>query len=132
MTKQEKVEQFIETLKGNIPSTRELIEEIFKNGDGGRFADIMIRAFPEARPYVFRNLGDGHHVLVNIDNHFYDITGEVGLEDLRESDDDQISKIANCKDVDTINDILMRVDINYLQNADLYNNYDFDFRGPIL
>jgi hypothetical protein len=138
---------FIETLKGrnilsieginegmeNNPFTIEdcaipILEEIFMQGNCGRFALVLKKIFPEAKFYyyncsttIFKDIRDAqkaieyafNHVYTMINGNYYDIRGKIELDEF-------------------IIKHLEEVDEKFLYDNDLTDNYSFKHRGPII
>lgn len=88
-------------------SSRKIIEEIFTSGACGRFSRILKHVFPEGE--ILINYTSTHTVF-SIDNHMYDITGDV----TKKYKDEKFT-IADESDLE-----------------DLEDNYSFYDRGPII
>jgi hypothetical protein len=122
----DRVLNFIELLKGVDDSSREVMEEMFTKGDCGRFHFILHTVFPEAVPYAIMNGRYIVHVITLIDGKFYDIKGIFNKDRMKDFDD--IEELVGKKLEDTIKE----VDREHLTNEDMFCNYCFEVRGPIL
>lgn len=104
-------------------SSFKIIEEIFTNGNCGRFYHILKFTFYAAKPYgvAIEGMEDEiSHVVTKIGNNYYDITGEFTY------------KIGDKnKDNDTIVDIF-EIDDETIYTNMLDTNYSFNARGPII
>jgi len=124
---QDRVLNFIELIKGIDDSTRLLQEEIYTSGDCGRFHTILKAVFPEAEAYVFKGKYS-IHVLTKIDGKFYDAKGICTFE--RFKNNNTFKEALEGKF--SLNEALEKVNLNFLLEEDLFNNYCFEVRGPIL
>lgn len=85
-----------------------IVTKIYTQGCCGNFAIMLSMAFQGK----LKNVIDGHHIIVEIDDKLYDATGEV------------TSQYKN-----TIEDIT----INQLMNGDIgYHSYSMELDGPIV
>lgn len=66
-----KVEQFISTIRDSFIGS----QQVYTEGSCYHFYLILKEVFPNAKPYY-----DEDHIITEIDNKFYDITGEVRRE----------------------------------------------------
>lgn len=126
---EDNVLNFIALMKGIDPYTRELMEEIFMRGDCGRFYFILKSVFPEAVPYAITQsaeaLEDSNitHVVTKIGDKFYDIKGIF--------DEERLHGIEGYEEKSWSESVLPTTE-QWLYFSDLFNNYSFEFRGPIL
>jgi len=123
----DRVLNFIEVFKGIDESSRELMEEIYMRGDCGRFHLILNLAFPEAVPYVFKGKYF-LHVLSKIDGRYYDIKGLATFERFKDEEGYE-EAFENAK---TLEDAIREVTLSDVIDGDMFNNYSFEYRGPIL
>jgi hypothetical protein len=122
----DEVLNFIEIFKGIDKTTRELMEEIYMQGDCGRFHVILNSVFPEAKPYVFK--GDYfRHVLSKIGDKYYDIKGIATLDRFKDIEGYEFTR-----DAKNLEEVIREVTLVELLEEDMFNNYSFEFRGPIL
>ena len=57
---------------------------VFYNGDCGNLYELLKAAFPnEAKPYIIYVNGEPYHVVTRIGEKYYDITGEITLEEYK-------------------------------------------------
>jgi hypothetical protein len=122
----DRVLNFIELLKGVDDSSREVMEEMFTKGDCGRFHFILHTVFSEAVPYAIMNGRYIVHIITLIDGKFYDIKGIFNEDRMKDFND--IEGLVGKKLEDTIKE----VDREHLTNEDMFCNYCFEVRGPIL
>ena len=76
------IEEFITTVREISP----LMETICKNGSCYRFYLLLKKVYPTAEPHYDEN----YHVITNIGNRFFDISGEVKLPKARPMTDEEI------------------------------------------
>jgi len=93
-----------------------IIEEIFLNGDCGRFAMILQYVFPQGTMFY---LPSDEHVYFEIDGSYYDVTGRLSNNYVKAQEylyDSNLEKMTGSD----------------IYDHDLYNNYSFGIRGPII
>jgi hypothetical protein len=122
----DKVLNFIELLKGVDDSSREVMEEMFTKGDCGRFHFILHSVFPEAVPYAIMDGEYIIHVITWIDGKFYDIKGIFNEDRMKDFSD--IEGLVGKK----LQDVIREVSRKHLTDKDMFCNYCFEERGPIL
>jgi len=118
---------FIEIFKGIDETTRAIIEEIYSHGDCGRFHFILKTVFPEAQPFVFKGRF-AMHVISKIGDNYYDIEGICTFDRFKNID----SYKELLKDKKTLEESIRLINTEDLLENDLFNNYCFESRGPIL
>jgi hypothetical protein len=125
----DKVLNFIELLKGIDNSSREIMEEMFTKGDCGRFFFILKSVFPESEPYAItpniEALDNGyiHHVITKIGDKYYDIRGVF--------DEERLHDLNDFVDKGWFESVFITTE-HWLYECDLFNNYSYEVRGPIL